>query len=507
MMLLYPTRGSIDAWETLGNEGWGYESLAPYFHKFATVHTPPQAAKDALGLASHDDLLAGDGPVQLSYSEGYGRNNSAWMETFAKFGLTMKNNVNMRGENELGAFQQLGTIDPATKTRSYAGTAHYTPEIAKRPNLTVLTGTVVKKIICDTTGPTPVTTGVLALSKDGTESVINSSEVILSAGALMSPQILELSGIGSKSLLESLGIPVIIDNPSVGEHLQDHPVTCQSFEVNEGIISSDVLRDPAILNTLVQQYQATREGPLGQSNITVTYAPLSDESGVWSAEMKKKFFNSFDQLSQTTDGQIVRSLLEANEPTVQYYLFPGQANTVAVDPTNMAQYLIPAKPENCITVMTLLNHPFSRGSVHISSTDVRQLPTWDPNFNSNALDLEVGAHHVKFVERFIATPPFSDILKPDGLRIPNIKAESLEEAREIVRQSQVSNFHPCGSCTMRPKEKGGVVDSRLRVHGVKGLRVVDASIFPLVTVGNIQATVYAVAEKAADLIKADRAKV
>ncbi|PCG92769.1 Glucose-methanol-choline oxidoreductase [Penicillium occitanis (nom. inval.)] len=457
MMLVYPNRGSIDSWEALGNEGWGYDSLAPYFRKFATVHAPPQAAKDVVGLTYHNESLVGDGPVQVSFSEGYGPTNSAWMETFAKFGLEMT--ADMRSGNALGAFQQPGSIDPATKTRSYAATAHYTPAIASRPNLTILTGTIAKKILFDTTGLEPVATGILAQSKDGPKKTLNAREVILSAGALMSPQILELSGVGSRSLLEKHGIPVVIENPNVGEHLQDHAITCQSFEVNPDIASSDMLRDPAVLNAL-----------LG-----------------------------------TLDGQIIRSLLEKEDgPTAQYLLFPGQANTYLAEPSSMMDYLAPSQPGNFITIMSLLNHPFSRGSVHINSPDVNQLPTWDPNFNSNPLDLEISALHAMFVEKFANTPPFSNLLKPDGARIPKGKADSVEAAKEIVRQTQVSDFHPCGSCTMRPKDKGGVVDTGLRVHGAKGLRVVDASIFPFVPLGNIQSVVYAVAEKAADLIKRDR---
>ncbi|KAI7968486.1 hypothetical protein EIK77_006505 [Talaromyces pinophilus] len=470
-MLVYPNRGSIDSWEALGNEGWGYDSLAPYFRKFATVHAPPQAAKDVVGLTYHNESLVGDGPVQVSFSEGYGPTNSAWMETFAKFGLEMT--ADMRSGNALGAFQQPGSIDPATKTRSYAATAHYTPAIASRPNLTILTGTIAKKILFDTTGLEPVATGILAQSKDGPKKTLNAREVILSAGALMSPQILELSGVGSRSLLEKHGIPVVIENPNVGEHLQDHAITCQSFEVNP--------------------------------DIAVAYAPLTDASGISSAETKKAVFAAHDQHTQTLDGQIIRSLLEKEDgPTAQYLLFPGQANTYLAEPSSMMDYLAPSQPGNFITIMSLLNHPFSRGSVHINSPDVNQLPTWDPNFNSNPLDLEISALHAMFVEKFANTPPFSNLLKPDGARIPKGKADSVEAAKEIVRQTQVSDFHPCGSCTMRPKDKGGVVDTGLRVHGAKGLRVVDASIFPFVPLGNIQSVVYAVAEKAADLIKRDR---
>ncbi|KAK1252622.1 hypothetical protein MKX08_003809 [Trichoderma sp. CBMAI-0020] len=503
LMLLYPPKGSLDAWGELGNKGWNYDSLSPYLRKFATFHAPPQSAKDAVGLKYHDDSVIGDGPIQVSYGEGFGKSNAVWMETFAKLGLEMK--ADPRNGKALGAFQQGANIDPATHTRSYAANAHYTPEIASRPNLTVITETVVKKIVFDTSGAEPVATGVLVRTKAGIEQTLSAGEIILSAGALMSPQILELSGVGDRSLLERLNIPVIVENPNVGENLQDHPISTQGFEVNPDVPSSDVLRDPVVLHQLIQMFQDGGKGPLGQSVISVAYSSLADGEGVYSEDARKALFASHDQHAQTRDGTLLRELLEGpNEPAVEYFLFPGQVHTVLDNPASMADYLLPTSPENYLTVMTMLNHPFSRGSVHISSADVDKLPTWNPGFNSNPLDLEISARHIQFVELLLRTSPFKDLFKPNGARIPQVKGDTLENAREVVRQSQVSDFHPACSLAMKPRNQGGVVDDRLRVYGTKGLRVVDASVFPIQTAGNIQTMVYVVAEKAADLIKEDR---
>ena len=505
MMLTYPSRGSIDSWAALGNDGWDYDSLKPYFRKTATVHAPPQCAKNVVGRIYNDDesITAEEGPIHISWSEGYGMTNAAWMEAFSNLGLSAESDI--RVSDAIGAFQQPATIDPKTRTRSYAATAHYGPDTAARPNLVVLTGTYVKKIIFDTTNGTPIVSGVLALTKDGLEETFYAGEVILAAGALMSPQILELSGIGSRKLLESLDIRLVVDNPAVGENLQDHPMACQSFEVNDGVPSSDVLRDPEILKALVGQYQATAEGPMGQSNLSVANAPLSDQTGVLSVEAKKAFFAAHEQHMTTPDVDVLRALVESpNEPTIEYILFPGQSNTVLAEPTSMADYMDSSKTENYLGVLTLLHHPFSRGSVHITSPDVTVLPSWDPKLSDNPLDLEVTARHVLFVERLISTEPLSSLFKKGGARIPDIVVgDDLEKAKEVVRQSQVTDFHPAGSCAMLPREKGGVVDTRLRVYGVKGLRIVDASIFPLEPVGHLQSVVYAVAEKAAQIIKDD----
>ena len=131
MMLLYPSKGSIDSWAELGNAGWNFDSLAPYFRKFATVHTPSQSAQDLLGLDYHDKGPAtkGYGPIHATIGEGFSVNNKAWMETFATE-LNLELSTDPRQGKALGAFQNMSTIDPVTKTRSYAASAYYTPKIA-----------------------------------------------------------------------------------------------------------------------------------------------------------------------------------------------------------------------------------------------------------------------------------------------------------------------------------------------------------------------------------------
>ncbi|KAI8303483.1 Dehydrogenase citC [Colletotrichum sp. SAR11_59] len=416
MLMLYPTRGVLDAWGALGNNGWDFDSLAPYFPN-----------------------------------------------------------------------------------------AYYTTEAASKPNLVVLTEALVKKINFNTTSGGAVATGVHVVAKNGEEKEISAkNEVILAAGALQTPQLLELSGIGGRQHLERHGIPVIVDNPNVGENMQDHPVVCQSFEVSDGVPSGDVLRDANILNALVGQYQATREGPLGQSTISSAYTPLADGSGLVQKEGKTNLFESHKDQIETSAAKLVRSLVESpDEPTCQYLLFPSQI-TINDHPANMAEYILPSHPDNYITIMTVLNHPFSRGCVHITSPDYKDLPAWDPRYNANPLDLELLASNVQFVEKIVGTEPFGGLIKAGGKRLPEIKGSDLESAKEIVRQRQISIFHVSGSCAMMPREQGGVVDDRLRVYGTKKLRIVDASIVPIEPSGNIQSTVYAVAERAADLIKQDR---
>ncbi|KAK3693381.1 hypothetical protein B0T22DRAFT_436567 [Podospora appendiculata] len=509
MMLLYPSRGIIDAWGALGNPAWTFDALAPYYRKFATVHPPPASALGVVGQTFRDDFDAANnnGPLQVSFSEGYNHINEAWMKTFADLGLQAT--TDPRAGEALGAFQNAATIDPATKTRSYAATAYYPPSVAQRPNLVVLTSTLVRKILLTTTTTNPTATGIELVTAAGEIlRATATSEIILAAGALHTPQILELSGIGNPSILAQHAIPVIVANPNVGENMQDHPIVCQSFEVNDGVPSGDVLRDPALIQALVGLYQAdgAGAGPMGQSNISVAYAPLVDNTGIMPPAARKALFAAHaDEITRPSQ-HAVRSLLESpSGAAVQYLLFPTQI-TVTAAPASMAEYILPTLPRNFLTVMTVLNHPLSRGSVHITGPDVGTLPAWDPRYNDNKLDMEVLARGVQFVEKIIAPEtPLGGLFKQGAAaRIPAIvPGDELEQAREIVRQRQISVFHVSGSCAMLPREEGGVVDERLQVYGVRGLRVVDASIFPLEPLGNIQSTVYAVAERAADFIKED----
>ena len=156
-----------------------------------------------------------------------------------------------------------------------------------------------------------------------------------------------------------------------------------------------------------------------------------------------------------------------------------------------------------ITVGAMLSQPLSRGRVQIISTDVKEAPSIDPKFFSHPLDIEILARHMQYLGTIASSEPFKSLLKEGGkVRDPKSKLKSLEEAKDYLRPSSFSMWYPCGTCSMLPKDMGGVVDENLLVYGTRNLRVFDASIFPLIPRANIQSTVYAVAERAADLIKA-----
>ncbi|PHH76209.1 hypothetical protein CDD82_4077 [Ophiocordyceps australis] len=512
-MLAYPSKASLDAWSALGNEGWNYDVLAPYFRKFANTHPPSQNAKEFCRIDetySQDISDQENGPVSLSYGHGFGPSNAAWFDAFDNLGLKMKSDP--RTEAAIGAFQHAATIDPATRTRVSSASAYLTSDARSRENLTILTNTLVTKIVLEAVEASPdvdlLAKGVHVQSPDGSvHLMIAEKEVILAAGALHTPQILELSGIGGREILEKHGVPVLIDNPNVGEHLQDHPLVPENFEVVDGVATMDLLRDPAIMQAVAAQYQASRDGPLGQHVISSAYISMGASCGTWTPEARRQLLDK--HLGDTTkrreaERRVIRGIIEnEHEATYHYIFFPGQI-TILEHPAHLGEYLVPCLPQNCVVIMTSLNHPFSRGSCHILSPNIHDKPVWEPNYNQEKIDLELLARGVLFSSKMAATEPLRSLFKQGGKH--TYEGDNLDEAREVVRRQQVSVYHLCSSAAMMPREAGGVVDARLRVYGVKNLRVVDASMFPLQVRGNIQSTVYAVAERAADIIKEDKEK-
>lgn len=437
----------------------------------------------------------------------YGPFQVSWSKTLDKLGWCNSDDP-IEGE-KLGTFACGLTIDPETKTRGYAASAYYTPDVAKRPNLQVLTEAFVEKILTKNAGDSVMATGVRVQTKDGAHHEIAAKvEVILSAGTIQSPQVLELSGIGQRELLEKHGIPVVLDSPGVGENFQDHAISAPCFEIADDQISADIMRDPSIVQAVLQQYMTTKTGPLVGIPVSVTMLPLIDSNGPVRhndiTQLTKQYVGDADlPLWQKKQYEQLREqLLKPKEAAGYAMMLPLQLN-MSSGKTEMKNLLAPTNPKNYITIMAVNNHPFSRGICHIRSADPKDKPILDPRYLSHPMDLEILARLTQYVDTIIKTEPFASLLKP-GERLPEGKdATSLDAAKDIVKERLLTTFHPTGTCAMMPKEIGGVVDNRLKVYGTRNLRVVDASIFPMETLGNIQATVYAVAEKAADLIKED----
>lgn len=511
-----PSEAGIDYWSDSGSPGWDWKTMSPYYEKCHTAIGPPDEVCSHLGL----DYLLGrshrsdSGPIKTSYT-GPLENplGKAWNDTFRTLGYGLEGDPFCGGTT--GGFANLTTVDPATKERSYSASAYFSPA-QNRPNLQLLTGSEVKRIILNNNSGLVVANGVVVTKDDTTQVFTPKREVILAAGTLNSPKILELSGIGNGDILQSYGIDIVIENPNVGENLQDHPMTGISFEVKDEVKTLDDLirQDPKAIEAAMKAYQINKSGPFSGASInSFAFMPVaqfqSSDGRVALNHLLETRSTRQMQSSQSAEEDFVGSVISsADKSSVVYFMFPAQAN-FGVKASDVKDDPKREEKRDYLTICALLSYPLSRGSVHIRSASITDKPTIDPKFLSHSTDLEVFAYHLQFLETLSTTEPLKSLLKPQGLRIPSFAPTrpDLKAAKDYLGRTVTAGWHPVGTCAMRPRNKAGVVNERLMVHGSRNLRVVDASIMPLIPRGNTQSTVYAVAERAAVLIKEDHGMI
>jgi choline dehydrogenase-like flavoprotein len=513
-MIMYPSNRGFEAWKELGNEGWGAQSMAPYIRRFHTYTAPDPAVAEQLAVDHYLDpsQRGSTGPLPVAFPATYGPFNHAWDETFASLGWP--NADDPFPDNRFVAFTCPLSVDAETSIRGTAGAYHI-----DRPNISLLTETRVERILFspyDGSNRRPTATGVQINVTGGRKVASAKREVILCAGSLQSPQLLEISGIGDADLLRKHGIPVIVDLPGVGENLQDHCISSVSYKVADDQVSGDTMRDPQMVQSAMEMYHKMRTGPLAGMPMSVANLPLVDGRERASMEDRDHIIDTYLHNSLTANGGLCQGtqvqskmlsqmLRDGTEAIAEYIYLPLQLHANP-GTTSMADLLEKKADGNYISILAMLCHPFSRGSVHIKSSNIEEKPVYDPNYLSHSLDLEILARHTQYIDKIARSAPLVSLLQPD-VRIPDVSTipdlSNLDAARCAVKDRLLSCFHPAGSCSMMPIELGGVVDDHLRVHGTNNLRVVDASIFPVEPSSTIQASVYAVAERAVDLIRED----
>ena len=297
------------------------------------------------------------------------------------------------------------------------------------------------------------------------------------------------------------------------ENLQDHQLTGLCYEVSDGVETRDQLRrDPSYAQKAFQEYRTRKTGPLANSPAqALAYLPMDCFSGPAGQEQLRNLLD--EHVSTRTISRLPPSM------AVQYKILrkllenPAEASAVS-SPISLGIYpesdsILPGDPvaQNdgaYLTQFLMLSHPFSRGSTHISSADPQVYPNIDPAYGSHPLDIELYARHLQFLEKIASTPPLTGYLKPNGRRLPvGMDATTIERAKDLSKAYSSTFYHLCGSCSMMSKELGGVVNDRMIVRGTKNLRICDASIIPMLPRVNIMASVYAWAERGADIIKQD----
>ncbi|KAJ7758743.1 alcohol oxidase [Mycena metata] len=476
-----------DAIEKLGNPGWNWNEFLKYFKKSESFAYSPQEA-EAYGMHFDGNAHGTDGPLKKTFPRCMDMLAQPALQTADILGIH-RNPDPSAGDNR-GIFVATKSID-TNATRSSAASAYYEPN-KTRPNLAILSGArVVRLLTGKDAGSGIVIRGVEYLKGDALNVLEASKEVILCAGSYETPKILELSGIGDPSILRKLGIPVVHDLKSVGANHQDHLVFTFTSRLNGKVETYDSMQDPEVAKTQKELYTEARTGLLSATPSLFAFLPLHtvDKDDIILDSARNLKLADANAAAQKTFKLQQEWLVDDRIPWIDINFIdrfmPGPGATF--------------EPRAYMTINVMLLHPFGRGSVHITSSDPLQNPAIELNIFDNNVDLDMFVETYKFAREFLTTGPLGALVEEEICPATELKTD--DDIKDFLRQSVGSSFHPVGTVGMLPEKDGGCVDAELKVYGTANLRVVDASIIPINISAHLQATLYAIAEKAADIIK------
>ncbi|TAJ74260.1 MAG: choline dehydrogenase [Sphingobium sp.] len=437
------TRGQpedYDSWAAEGNAGWDYESLLPYFRK----------SEDAIGFK--DPVRGHGGPMTVKRSQGLDELTGLLIEAAGQRGIPYNPDPNSRNVEGIGHTQRA-----VRGGRRVSAARGYLKHARKRPNLTVVTNARARRILFEGRRAT----GIEYVVGDQVHTAHANREVILASGAIGTPQLLELSGVGQAKRLKDLGIEVVRDLPGVGENLHDHYLARGAWELTQPISMNERSRGLPLLGQVLK-YAFTREGLLA---------------------------NAIAHMIIFT-----RSTPQVERPDLEVTLTPFTA-TKATDFKSLDK--TPGVFMSCVPL-----RPKSRGHVHIRSADFNDKPIIQPNYLHHEADQQATVAGLRLIRSLLTAPAF-DHCRGDELW-PTSDKQSDAELLQYARETGLTIHHVVGSCRMGPADaaEANVVGADLRVHGLDGLRVVDASIMPSIISGHTNFPTIAMAEKAADMIRA-----
>ncbi|KAI1386138.1 putative GMC oxidoreductase [Hypoxylon trugodes] len=498
------TRGStanFDAWERLGNPGWGWSGLLPYFRKSETYSTRDHdisACKIPVPVHPVNGKHGDQGPVEVGYPNYYYNQSDNFLDGVQQLGIPVNEDPN--SGNATGATVVPSSMTQKNQSRSDARTAYLDPALG-RDNLHLVTNHTVTHILHNSSGnaiasrDTPIVnvTGVeFASNVTGTMmNVTCDKEVILAAGAILSPVLLQISGIGPAQHLKDLGVNVAVDLPGVGSNFQDHPTLQPVYKYTAPDVFSVQDIVGATRDAVREEYLANRTGPWTTPMVNAVAFPALSWVTDNFRELLDEAVNTTSNLPSSYDSTL-RAGYAAQKNETLCFLSRTDTPTYELMSTSWGQLAVSAM------------QPFSRGTVLARSSSIfdNTQPIVDPRYCSNSIDCKLLLLGIKFNDHLIATSPMAALMPvpPPGFGTADARNETSLD--ETMRAMITTGFHFSGTTSMLPQNLGGVVDPSLRVYGTANLRVVDAGVIPLLPGAHTQATVYAIAEKAADIIKA-----
>jgi len=428
-----------DHWHDLGNDGWSWDEVLPYFKK--------AEGNDRLGEPLHSQI----GPLRASSIKKTHPLVEAFIKSANQLGVPTTDDFNNLQQEGVGYYQ----LSTHNGLRCSAAKAYLKP-IKSRQNLSIITNAQVSKILFKDRQAV----GIEYIQGGSKHQIASQKEIILSAGALQSPQLLQLSGIGPASLLQKFGIPIVHDSPGVGKNLQDHLQYRLIYELNQNISTNVELSSLMGRIKIGLDWLLFRSGPL---SIGI------NQGGLFTKVMPQ---------SKTPDIQFHLATLSADMAGGKVHPFPG------------------------FTMSVCQLRPESTGYVEIASPDPLTPPKMVANYLTTEHDRATSIAAVKFARKIAQTNPLQGLIRRE---IKPERAESDEDLLEFCRNNGATIFHPTGTCQMGPShQKDAVLDCELRVRGVGGLRVVDCSAMPTLPSGNTNWPAVMMGERAADLILQDQ---
>lgn len=433
------TRGNPLDYDEWANEegcsGWSFEEILPYFRR----------SEDNIRLNNHYHGVGG--PLKVSDPVPH-EMTSAFVRAAQQAGFDYSSDFNGDTQQGFGYYQ----VTNRGGVRTSAAACYLKP-VRGRANLTVLTRAFSTRILFEKDKAVGVE------YTQGNSRTLNTAhcnrEIIVTSGAIGSPKLLLQSGVGSADQLSALGIPPVIDLPSVGQNLQDH---MDVFIVSEcsGDYSFDRYKPWYMSAWAGLEYVLFKSGPAASN--------LCDGGGFWWGDKT------------------------ARSPDLQFHFLPGSGLESGLE-----------KIRNGVTLNSACLRPRSRGSVTLSSSDPAQPPLIDPNYWAEEYDREISIEGFKIAREIMSQPALSAYIKQESLPGRDIKTD--QQIREYAMQYSKTDYHPVGTCKMGPEGNDTVVGIDLKVHGIQGLRVADSSIMPRLVSSNTNAPTIMIAEKAADIIR------